>query len=365
MKLLFLRLFKFCYFGLLLFAGMGLCCSYLAPFVPPSQSMLIAFAGLAYPMFLLIFLVGSIPLLWKSKKIKVKLLVLLLLLIGIGQHTHFFGSSFFSSESKKDGHLVMSYNVRMFDLYRWSEEDHYHDSIVDFIVDKQPEILGVQEFFHADLPHVEDTRYSLTRRLSTKDYHQKFSRIMNGEQFFGVVTFAAKKILKRGHIDFGNSQNNFCIYTDLLYQGDTLRVYHAHLASIRFEPEDYSAIEDELTIEGAKSILERLGAAFIRREEQVFRVRSSMDQCPYPFILLGDFNDPPTSYTYGVLSKGMNDAFLENSWGMGSTYRGKFPSFRIDYILGSPEVKFTSFDVYPKPYSDHFPIGATFELVYP
>ena len=92
MKLLFLRLFKFCYFGLLLFAGMGLCCSYLAPFVPPSQSMLIAFAGLAYPMFLLIFLVGSIPLLWKSKKIKVKLLVLLLLLIGMGQHSHFFGS---------------------------------------------------------------------------------------------------------------------------------------------------------------------------------------------------------------------------------------------------------------------------------
>ncbi|MGB1031575.1 MAG: endonuclease/exonuclease/phosphatase family protein, partial [Flavobacteriales bacterium] len=143
------------------------------------------------------------------------------------------------------------------------------------------------------------------------------------------------------------------------------RVYHAHLASIRFEPEDYSTIEKKITLNGAKNIAKRLQTAFLKREAQVDKVRASMDQCPHPYILMGDFNDPPTSYTYGTLSEGMNDAFLDCSWGIGSTYRGKFPSFRIDYIFGSPEVEFSSFEVHQKPYSDHFPISAEFELVSP
>ncbi|MGB1033199.1 MAG: hypothetical protein ACPGWM_11300, partial [Flavobacteriales bacterium] len=172
--------------------------------------MFIAFCGLAYPVCLAVFLILGGVFLRFSKNKKMKLLLFLVLLVGVGQHSNFFGSTFSSSNPEGSSDLVMSYNVRLFDLYRWSEKDHYHDSIVDFLAQKQPEILGIQEFFHAELPNIEDTRHTLSKVLSAKDFHQKFSPIMNGEQYFGVVTFAKDKILGRGSVDFGKSQNNFC-----------------------------------------------------------------------------------------------------------------------------------------------------------
>lgn len=354
------NLLKLLFNVLFVVSGVGLLLAYLSPIVAPSSSALVAFCGLGYPVFLSLFLVLGILHLVFSKKRKVQLVWTVVLVLGVFQQTKFFALHNSSSKATEEVRQVLSYNVRLFDLYRWSEEDHYHDSIVNFLVEKQPEILGIQEFFHADIPNVEDTRHTLTKALSAKDFHQKFSDIMTGEQYFGVVTFAKDKIINRGEVNFGTSQNNFCIYLDLLLGSDTLRVYNVHFASIRFEPEDYSTIEEGATVQGVRHIAQRLETAFLNREVQVNKVKASLDSCHSPFILIGDFNDTPASYAYGKLSEGLNDAFLECSWGVGSTYQGKFPSFRIDYILGSPEIKFTSFEVHPMPYSDHLPISAEF-----
>ena len=49
-------------------------------------------------------------------------------------------------------------------------------------------------------------------------------------------------------------------------------------------------------------------------------------------ILCGDFNDTPLSYTYRQLSRKLTDSFIEKGRGIGNTYIGEFPSFRICYI---------------------------------
>jgi endonuclease/exonuclease/phosphatase family metal-dependent hydrolase len=77
---------------------------------------------------------------------------------------------------------------------------------------------------------------------------------------------------------------------------------------------------------------------------------------PYPVIICGDFNDTPASYTYHTISKNLSDAFIESGKGFGRSYVGKFPSFRIDYILHSNQYKAYNFRTIRKELSDHFPV---------
>jgi endonuclease/exonuclease/phosphatase family metal-dependent hydrolase len=80
-------------------------------------------------------------------------------------------------------------------------------------------------------------------------------------------------------------------------------------------------------------------------------------------VVCGDFNDTPNSYTYHQISKGLNDAFREAGSGIGTTYVGKIPFLRIDYILYSKE-RFDPlyFKVIRKNLSDHYPVVSTLKI---
>jgi len=78
-------------------------------------------------------------------------------------------------------------------------------------------------------------------------------------------------------------------------------------------------------------------SAYIKRALQVGIIEEHIRRNESPYFIIGDFNDPPVSYSYHTLSKGLKDAFIENGFGMGKTYIGLMPNFRIDYIL-YPEV---------------------------
>ena len=85
-----------------------------------------------------------------------------------------------------------------------------------------------------------------------------------------------------------------------------------------------------------------------------------MESSPYPVIVAGDFNDTPVSYTYRVMRRGLNDAFVEAGYGAGFTYSGKYPPNRIDYILYSDGIDCIDFDIVKVRYSDHYPVIAYF-----
>jgi len=95
---------------------------------------------------------------------------------------------------------------------------------------------------------------------------------------------------------------------------------------------------------------------------QVDLLASHIDSCKYPVFLCGDFNDTPVSYAYRSLRGNLNDAFLEcGPRGMGKTYNGPFPSFRIDYILFPDGYDAAGFKVLGRSYSDHFPVSCRFK----
>ena len=86
--------------------------------------------------------------------------------------------------------------------------------------------------------------------------------------------------------------------------------------------------------EGVKNLTTRLMIANKNRAHQAEEIQRHIDGSPYPVILCGDFNDTPLSYTYRQLSRKLTDSFIEKGRGIGNTYIGGFPSFRIDYVGG-------------------------------
>ncbi|MFK7903827.1 MAG: endonuclease/exonuclease/phosphatase, partial [Chitinophagales bacterium] len=72
--------------------------------------------------------------------------------------------------------------------------------------------------------------------------------------------------------------------------------------------------------------------------------------------------DTPTSFTYQTISNKLQDAFLESGLGLGGTYAGPLPSFRIDYVLLDPSFEVRSTEVIRKKYSDHYPVTCEFRI---
>lgn len=183
---------------------------------------------------------------------------------------------------------------------------------------------------------------------------------------FGLATFSKYPILRRGVIMFENSPNS-CIYTDIKKENDTIRVYNIHLQSIKLNKHDYSLMDSLFSFNSErlgemKQISASLKDAFIKRSDQVRSIVHHMSESPYPIILCGDFNDTPVSYSYHQILGDKKDAFREAGIGMSRTYRGKLPSYRIDYIMYSGNLSAKSYRTGKIHLSDHYPVISQLEL---
>jgi endonuclease/exonuclease/phosphatase family metal-dependent hydrolase len=78
-----------------------------------------------------------------------------------------------------------------------------------------------------------------------------------------------------------------------------------------------------------------------------------VETSPYPTIVCGDFNDTPMSYAYNQFNRSLMDAFRNCSSGIGSTYVGKVPAGRIDYIFHTNDLNSSHFVIQEEAYSDH------------
>ncbi|MBN8693429.1 MAG: endonuclease/exonuclease/phosphatase family protein [Bacteroidetes bacterium] len=264
---------------------------------------------------------------------------------------------------------VTSYNSMLFDLYNWSKNKKSRQHIINSLQEINPDVLCLQEFYNSNREDGLHNIDTVVNALNTKYHHVEYTSIAYGHNHFGLATFSKYPIINKGTIVFNTKSNNICIYSDLLINKDTVRVYNMHLQSISFSKQDYKFIDDALDsddaqdeLENSKSILRRLKRAFVKRAEQAEKVAYSIKNCPYKVIVCGDFNDTPASYAYRIISKELKDAFVEKGSGFGRTYEGKFPKFRIDYILHDKEIKCNAFEVCDETFTDHYPITGYFQL---
>lgn len=268
---------------------------------------------------------------------------------------------------EKDIHVI-SYNVRLFDLYNWTDNLKSRGEIFQMLAGESPDILCIQEFFTSPsrgFNNTDSLAKALAQNKAGKKYAYNFeiAKKLREDDYFGAATFTSYPIVGKGKLIFDTVSQNICTWTDLLIDADTVRVFNIHLQSIRFANEDYKFIkqigtdkeQEELT--GTLKILKRLKRGFVKRSRQSDIVHEYIKESPYPVILCGDFNDPPTSYTYTKISKNLMDAFKETGWGFAKTYAGSFPSFRIDFILHDKQFRASGYRTIKKVLSDHYPIS--------
>ena len=184
-----------------------------------------------------------------------------------------------------------------------------------------------------------------------------------------MAIFSRLPFVGQGHLSFPKERSGACLYVDVPVGDDTLRVYNVYLESYRFSREDRAFIqnlgqgvkEGNLS-DGTRHLASRFALATRNRAKQAQQISRHLCRAPYPVVLCGDFNDTPLSYTYRQMKIGLKDAFTECGRGLGNTYIGEFPSFRIDYILHSPEITALSYLRDTLAFSDHYPIRCSLRL---
>jgi endonuclease/exonuclease/phosphatase family metal-dependent hydrolase len=341
--------------------------SYLAPDVNPKTNIIPAIFGLLYPAF---FLINFIFLIWwiiSWKKYFIFPLIAMLLGYGVFLKNVRFNKEKLIREYS-DALKILSYNVRLFDQYKAKGNDTYftRNAIFDFVKSENANIVCFQEFFHGNEKYF-PTIGPFLESQKAKNYHVDYIKTISDNRHYGLATFSAFPIVKRGEIHFENSANNSGIYTDILYKEDTIRVFNFHLESIKFSNADYQFVSEFIDPEAqnqtsSKIIIWKLKNAFIKRAEQAQVASDIISKSPYPVIVCGDFNDTPSSYTYRTITRHLDDAFQEAGQGIGSTYAGDIPFLRIDFILHSPELEAFKYKKHICYYSDHFPVSCYFKI---
>lgn len=351
-------------------AAIVLLITYLAPYVSPVSSWIPAVLAMGFTYQIIVHL--GFLVWWFLFRKKRMLLSGGLLLLGyphIGDHVQVFGREAASEETRGNTLKVMSYNVRLFDLYNWSKNKETRDAIFGLFQREDPDILCLQEYFHSPDERFFRTREDLLKDFRLRQAHEQYSKTAKYQQHFGIATFSSHPIIRKGKIEFPENPDNLCIWSDIALPEDTIRVYNAHLASYHFGDADYKFIKaldtdthtDSLK-QGGGRILKRLLRGFRLRADEVQRIADHMRLSPHPVLYCGDMNDVPMSYSYHLLREQLDDAFVESGSGVGGTYIGDLPSLRIDHLLYGKGLHAWDFRTLSEKFSDHRAITATVGL---
>jgi len=318
---------------------------YILPFLAPKLFPLLSVLTLFMPFMLILNLIFFF--FWAIQLKKQILLSGLVLLIGITFITKFYKFSSPEYIETSDDFSIMSYNVRLFNKFEWSDKKTVPVEISDFIKENNPSILCIQEF--SNVPDFDSKMFKYTFISS------KGRKIKSGQAIFSKF-----RIIDTGSIVFPNSDNK-AVFADIKKGNDTIRVYNMHLQSIRITPDVREINEDINEIDQKKSemMFRRISKAFRQQQLQAEIIMKHKAACKYPIIICGDMNNSAFSYVYRNIRGDLYDAFEEAGDGFGKTYDFKYYPARIDYIFVDKKYTVKKFENFPEIIdSDHFPILA-------
>lgn len=324
--------------------------AYILPFLAPKTFPFLAVLTLFMPLFFI--LNGLFFIYWGIQFKKRMILSGLVLLMGITFINKFYKFSAKDYPEEEKDFTVMSYNVRLFNVFKWFERDDVPENIRGFINDKNPDILCVQE-------------YSNSGDIDLKVYPHRYI-FMDGKQIkTAQAIFSKFPIIDQGIIFFPNS-NNIVVFADIKKGKDIIRVYNMHLQSIKISP-DVNEINENIDVlnQGGKSqkLFYRISKAFMQQQQQAEIFKEHKNQSPYPIIICGDMNNSAFSYVYRNIKGKLKDSFEEAGIGFGATYKFRYYPARIDYIFADENMTVKKFESFPGfENSDHYPIMAKLSM---
>ena len=280
---------------------------------------------------------------------------LLLLLLGIYQISLIYNISFTGKPYRATSLLkLISYNTGNADTINSLESRKETFSNEAFM---SSGIICLQEFTPNN-----DIGIDVLERFNNKinvDYYG-----VAGGDSSGLSIYTNYEILEFGWLK-QELEDTYALWCNINIQGDTITLINVQLQSIRLEDEEVESMTNFTQIinlpGNLSSIYSKLERGFLWREEQVGNITNMIKNSQYPVILCGDFNDPPSSYSYREISCLLVDAFLEEGSGLGSTYAGKLPFLRIDYIMVGEGFNVLEYHKIHGTHSDHYPVWVEVE----
>lgn len=254
--------------------------------------------------------------------------------------------------------VVMTFNVPNSDILNRNGE---YDALDALVLAERPHLIALQESAVkvrksglrpdpdiASLDSLPGYDIAMPRHVSNRDVIRQpmVARIETGEQTQEVMS-----------LDIPGIQPTFVVRTPFTWQGRQAVHYNIHLQS--FEAPRHAAPDPARL--SPRWWLARLAVSqrsFIVRAREAEAIRRMLDAEDLPFIVSGDFNSAPHSWSYRRIARGLSDAFKSTGTGWGATWHARFPFARIDFILASPEWEPVASKVPDVVLSDHKPLIA-------
>jgi len=342
--------------------------SCLTPYISPATFSVYTFLSLGFPLLLvsMLFWVIVSAIFYR----KPLLFLLIIILLGyknisttIGFHYH---KKFVQSRAKGTIRLL-SWNVN---ALPHSEEmsdtlNYQRRETLLFIQKTNADVLCFQDFENYNgpkyLPNVAVIcRLGYPYYYFPIDYRDTSPTL---ERQYGSAIFSRYPIINTGRVFY--KQKHFpesLIYADIKINNDTVRFYSTHLRSMllsvytKDRDEDYRLPQDDTAVIFHTGIMGKLKYFDTFHVTQALIVKKTLDTTSKPLVFCADLNSVPSSFVYHHVSKGLQDAFLQNGFGWGATYENISPTLRIDVVLMNKYIQSTQYYSPKVFYSDHFPI---------
>lgn len=333
--------------------------AFLAAWISPAESGLITRAALVMPAILLANLVMVIY--WIIRKKWWVVVPLAAILLNTGYLTSIFQVSF-STPTIPEGATTLriaTYNVGNF--RSWAKQDTYYP-IAELFREEKVDIACFQEY--SERPKLKADSLSKILHLP---YHAV--EYLPASTTNGSAIYSKFPILRHGQLPFTSTSND-AMWADIQVGQQIIRVVSCHLQTTNFSRKrrQLKTTDLENATPGQlaslyNDISSTLVSNSILRAGQADLVRQLADTTALPLIVCGDFNDPPSAYTYYRMKGPLKDSFRSRGNGYGYTFRGIHRLLRIDYILYSPQFDCISYFSEEQEWSDHNPIICEFCLL--
>ncbi len=277
-----------------------------------------------------------------------------------------------SFQSKKDTNAIRiaTWNVARFvELKKNNNKgSQVRLKMMDQIREQNADILCLQEFQTSTNPEYYDNIDFIRQQLNYPYFY--FSYDEDGEmQYYSSIIFSRFPIIDSGLVRYPRpTLPEVLIHADIKVNDDTIRVYTTHLQSLQFRKSDYDKIssieraDQDSLISKSRTIFSKLKRGIVYRGIQARIVHEELKKSAYPYLLCGDMNDVPNSYTYSTVRGNLQDAFLKKGWGIGRTFTSLSPTLRIDYIFTDKNFQVQQFNRLVKSLSDHYMLVADVQL---
>lgn len=252
------------------------------------------------------------------------------------------GSSKFSNAAKTV--KVISANCNYFQHQKPAIRDRI-SSCVNLLAAQDPiDVLCLQDYSTDGAKNNEWSDQLIKDRLNLPFSYVGFAPSM------GI--FSRHPIRRAWATCFPGETNGYCAAEIQAERGRFL-VYNLHLQSYGFG-----------SCRGPKDIASSLKHGLEMRTRQSQVVANDFFNHPLPTMVVGDFNDVPTSYTYNYFSQlDLQDGFLKVGQGLAATHQTRA---RIDYILADANWNFSEYHTLPTPsFLDHYWVVAELHLKNP